>query len=420
MTMNSAEKHTLADTSGLSAHENNIGLGLFYVGYIIFEVPSNLLMAHVNPAHWIARIMITWSIVTGCMAAISRPWHFYLLRFLLGVFEAGFWPAYYNTLWYRPEEISSRIGVTYLAGPASGAVGGLISAGVQLIDTRGHLYGWQWLFLISAIVSLLFGVATIFYLPSTPETSRKFLTESERSQVQKRLRTGNVPETVEERNMKRGLHHVLGEFKDFKIWIFCVLYFTPVMAATSLGYFIPKIVQQIGKFTSIQVSLMSIPPYVFGGLVVYVMTLLSDRYRTRGLIIIGCCLTSFIGFLILSFAQSVGARYFGLMIVAGGTYPTVPLSMAWTANSKDDPVTVATATGIVSSVANFGALICTFALYSGWPSDAPRYVGSNMINGGAMVFAAMCALFMRLHLSKKNSIIERDGSVDGRSRPFIL
>ncbi|KAG0763796.1 hypothetical protein G6F16_007222 [Rhizopus arrhizus] len=422
MTMNSAEKHTLADTSGLTSHQNNIGLGLFYVGYIIFEVPSNLLMAHVNPAHWIARIMITWSIVTGCMAAISRPWHFYLLRFLLGVFEAGFWPGitYYNTLWYRPEEISSRIGVTYLAGPASGAVGGLISAGVQLIDTHGHLYGWQWLFLISAVVSLLFGIATIFYLPSTPEKSTRFLTEDERTRVQRRLEISDAHESVEERNLKRGWIHVLSELKDFKIWIFCVLYFTPVMAATSLGYFIPKIVQQIGQFTSIQVSLMSIPPYVFGGLMVYVITRCSDHYSSRGWFIVGCCLISFIGFTVLSFGGSVGARYFGLMIVAGGTYPTVPLSMAWTANSKDDPVAVASATGIVSSVANFGALICTFALYSGWPSDAPRYVGSNMINGGAMVVAAICAFLLRLHLSRVNSIIEKEGYVGERTRLYIL
>ncbi|ORE12286.1 MFS general substrate transporter [Rhizopus microsporus] len=380
------------------------------------------MMAHVNPAHWIARIMITWSIVTGCMAAISRPWHFYLLRFLLGVFEAGFWPGitYYNTLWYRPDEISSRIGVTYLAGPASGAVGGLISAGVQLIDTKGNLYGWQWLFLISALVSLLFGIATIFYLPSTPEKSTRFLNEDERARVQRRLEVSTREESIEERNLKRNFKQVFGELKDFKVWIFCVLYFTPVMAATSLGYFIPKIVQQIGSFTSIQVSLMSIPPYVFGGLMVYTITHCSDRFNNRGWFIVGCSLTSFIGFCVLSFSPSVGARYFGLMVVAGGTYPTVPLSMAWTANSKEDPIEVASATGIVSSVANFGALICTFVLYSGWPSDAPRYVGSNMINGGAMVLAAICAFCLRCHLSRENSIIERDGVSGNRTHPYIL
>ncbi|KAI9487277.1 MAG: major facilitator superfamily domain-containing protein [Benjaminiella poitrasii] len=425
MTMNKSEKHTLMDTAGLTAHQNNIGLGLFYVAYIIFEVPSNLMMAHVNPAYWIARIMITWSIVTGCMAAISKPWHFYLLRFLLGVFEAGFWPAYYNTLWYRPEEISTRIGVTYLAGPASGAFGGLISAGVQLIDTRGNLYGWQWLFLISGIISIVFGLATIFYLPSTPEKSTRFLNEDERVRIRKRLEvstqlTPRTAETVEERNMKRNLKQVLGELKDFKIWLFCILYFTPVMAATSLGYFLPKIVQEIGTFTSIQVSLMCIPPYVFGMIMVYIITRLSDRYQTRGWFIIGASCISFVGFCILSFARPIAARYFGLMIVAGGTYPTVPLSMAWTANAKEDPVSVASATGIVSSVANFGALICTFALYSGWPSDAPHYIGSNMINGGAMLIAAISAFCLRIHLQKLNKRIEQDGCVGERTYNYIL
>lgn len=237
--------------------------------------------------------------------------------------------AYYNTLWYRPEEISTRIGVTYLAGPASGAVGGLISAGVQLIDTKGNLYGWQWLFLISGIISLLFGLATIFYLPSTPEKSTRFLNENERARVKRRLESSTqqpkTAETVEERNMKRDLKQVFGEFKDFKVWLFCILYFTPVMAATSLGYFLPKIVQQIGTFTSIQVSLMSIPPFVFGMIMVYVITRLSDHYSNRSWFIIGASCTSFIGFCILSFAKPIGARYFGLMVLAGGTYPTVPL-----------------------------------------------------------------------------------------------
>ncbi|KAI9024305.1 major facilitator superfamily domain-containing protein [Phycomyces nitens] len=423
MTMNKQAGHTMAQTAGLDASQNNIGLGLFYVAYILFEVPSNLIMTHVNPAFWIARIMITWSIVTGCMAAITKPWHFYLLRFLLGVFEAGFWPgiAYYTTLWYRPNEISSRIGVTYLAGPVSGAFGGLISAAIQLIDTRGGLYGWQWLFIISGILSVIFGVATIWYLPSKPETSTQFLDEEERALIRRRL--GMVPQGLVNdeppQPVKGDLQQILIQLTDYKVWLFCVLYFTPVMAATSLGYFLPRIVQEIGTYTSIQVSLMSIPPYVFGGLMVYAMTRLSDYYGDRGWFIIGTSLTSFVGFTILSFGGPVGLRYFGLMIVAGGTYPTVPLSMAWTANSKEGATAVATATGIVSSIANFGALICTFALYSGWPADAPRYVGSNMINGGAMLVAAICALILKLKFTSLNKQIDADANV-GRDFKYLL
>ncbi|KAI9316619.1 major facilitator superfamily domain-containing protein [Dichotomocladium elegans] len=442
MTMNKQAGHDLATTAGLTAQENNIGLGLFYVAYILFEVPSNLIMARVNPAFWIARIMITWSIVTGCMAAISAPWHFYLLRVLLGIFEAGFWPALYTTLWYKPNEISSRIGVTYLAGPVSGAFGGLISAAVQLIDTKGNLYGWQWLFVISGTLSIIFGIATIWVLPSRPETSKRFLVEEELLLIRQRLATTEDEITPSNdghsHQQQEGARHPterksvfssadLGEVRrqiaDYKVWLFCVLYFTPVMAATSLGYFVPRIVQEIGSYTSIQVSLMSIPPYVFGGLMVYVLTRCSDRFQDRGWFIIGCSTASFVGFAILSFAKPLGARYFGLMVVAGGTYPTVPLSMAWTANyKKGNSVAVASATGIVSSVANFGALICTFALYSGWTADAPRYVGSNMINGAAMLLAAASALILKFRLGKLNRQMEEEEDVaDGSGkRKYLL
>ncbi|GAB5592594.1 hypothetical protein Unana1_07494 [Umbelopsis nana] len=405
MTMNKEAGHDLATVAGLSARENNIGLGLFYVAYIIFEVPSNLVMTRLNPSLWISRIMVSWGIVVGCMAAISKPWHFYLLRFLLGVCEAGAWPgfAYYMTLWYRPNEVSSRLGITYLAGPVSGAFGGLISAGIQLIDTKGNLYGWQWLFLISGIISVLFGMANFWVLPSTPSSAKRFLKGDEKKLAIERLKEKDDDEMVETKLSHPKYWQSLCErLLDGKTWLFCILYLSPVMAATSLGYFVPKIVQQMGTYNSIQVSLMSIPPYVFGGVSVFVITTFSDRTSVRGWFIIGCCVLSFVGFVILSFAPSVAARYFGLMVVAGATYPTVPLTMAWTANSNQGDVAVASATGIVSSMANFGALTCTFALYTGWPSDAPRYIGSNMINGGMMLLAACSAVVLRTWLAQLN------------------
>ncbi|CAO3646704.1 unnamed protein product [Cunninghamella blakesleeana] len=314
----------------------------------------------------------------------------------------------------------------YLAGPLSGAFGGLISAGVQLIDTKGHLYGWQWLFLISGLLSLVFGVATIYVFPSKPETSEGFLTEKEIQLVRQRLITNQEDDHNNGKNkdlqlkaiLKRDLKNLKLQLLDYKVWLFCILYFTPVMAATSLGYFLPKIVQQIGTYDSIQVSLLSIPPYVFGGLMVFVITRLSDHFKNRGWFIIGTCLTSFTGFVILTFSHSVGPRYFGLMVVAGGTYPTVPLSMAWAANSKEDAVAVASTTGIVSSVANFGALICTFALYSNWEADAPNYLGSNMVVGGSMLLAAIAAAILKYKLKRLNEMIDSSVKVGNAQRDY--
>ncbi|RUP42854.1 major facilitator superfamily domain-containing protein [Jimgerdemannia flammicorona] len=392
MTMNTEQGHDLMAVAGLSPRQNNLGLALFYVAYIICELPSNLIMTRINPGLWIARIMTTWGVVTACMATIHSDWSFYLLRVLLGALEAGFWPGMGTcTLAGVPSEISSRIGSYYLAAPLSGAFGGLISAGIQLMDTDGGL-----LFLFSGLISIIFGVITIWYLPSTPTHTPKhfpFLTQSERALATTRLAHSTAP------SKSWTARDLVPPLSDPKTYLFSILYFTPVMAATSLGYFIPKIVQQMGTFTSIQVSLISIPPYAFGGIVVTVATKLSDHCRQRGLFIIACAISAVIGFVVLSFADPLGA------------------SMAWTANTSQTPLAIAITTSIVSSLANFGALICTFALYSGWPADAPRYIGSNMINGGAMLLAAATAGYLKWDLGRQNRKMDREGVVGMR---FIL
>jgi hypothetical protein len=191
-----------------------------------------------------------------------------------------------------------------------------------------------------------------------------------------------------------------------------------VMAVASLAFFVPKIVQQMG-YSSLNVSLLSVPVFVFGTIFVVIISWSSDHFKERGFHIIGCALTSFLGFIILSFAPSVGARYFGLLVAAAGTYSTVPPVMAWITNNKDGDVAVASSVAIVSSFANIGALFTTFALYSAWPSDAPRYIGSNMINGGAMLLTAMSAAWLKYTYSKKNRIIRDTGSDPQTGRKFL-
>ena len=168
-------------------------------------------------------------------------------------------------------------------------------------------------------------------MPSKPETSKRFLTDEQLILIRQRLALTEEEHEQQQHQTNKSIFskgdllQVKTQLLDYKVWLFCVLYFTPVMAATSLGYFIPRIVQELGTYDSIHVSLMSIPPYVFGGIMVYVVTRLSDHLEDRGWFIIGCSAAAFAGFAILSFAQPIAARYFGLMIVAGGTYPTVPL-----------------------------------------------------------------------------------------------
>jgi MFS family permease len=413
LTMNHEVGHDLNTILNMTGPQGNIGVGLFYAAYILFEVPSNLIMTRVRPSLWLARIMITWGIVTSFFTLVKAQWSFYLLRFLLGALEAGFWPglAYYMTLWYRKTEQASRIGWYFTASPLSGAVGGLISAGVQLMDGDGHLYGFQWLFLFSGVITFIFGVATIWYLPDTPHRPHRRFTSEELELAKNRLA-----------DEKEAVHWSWGDLiaqaKDYKVWLFTLMYLTPVMAVASLAFFVPKIVQQMG-YSSLNVSLLSVPVFVFGTISVVLISRSSDYFKERGWHIIGCAITSFVGFVILSFAPSVGARYFGLLVAAAGTYGAVPPVIAWITNNKDGDVAVASAVAIVSSVANFGALVTTFALYSAWTSDAPKYIGSNMINGGAMLLTGIAAAWCKYTYSKKNRIIRETGMDPETGRKFL-
>jgi MFS family permease len=188
-------------------------------------------MTKVRPSLWLARIMITWGIVTSFFTLVKAQWSFYLLRFLLGALEAGFWPglAYYMTLWYRKTEQASRIGWYFTASPLSGAVGGLISAGVQLMDGDGHLYGFQWLFLFSGVITFIFGVATIWYLPDTPHRPHRRFTSEELELAKNRLA-----------DEKEAVHWSWGDLiaqaKDYKVWLFTLMYLTPGKNCDCLSY----------------------------------------------------------------------------------------------------------------------------------------------------------------------------------------
>lgn len=169
-TMNVTNHHDLASVLHLSQHQVSTGLALFYVCYVIFEVPSNLVMTRLNPGVWLSRIIISIGVVGTFLTAMKAVWSFYLLRCLLGVVTAGMWPGmtYYLTLFYPPSRIGKRIGIYFTAAQVSAAVVGLVSAGFQKMDGLGDLVGFQWMFLIYGLVTFLFGISLLWWLPDRP------------------------------------------------------------------------------------------------------------------------------------------------------------------------------------------------------------------------------------------------------------
>ncbi len=282
LTMNSAAGDSLqssinASSGGLTAKQVSLGVALFYVGYVICEIPSNLIMTKCSPHGWISRMILTIGIVEACHAALDSVWSFYLLRTLLGVVEAGLWPAmtYYLTLFYPPTRMATRIGWYFTAAQISAAVVGLVSAGFQEMNGLGGLKGWQWMFLVYGLVTSIDGLFTLFWLPRGPYTDEKgplwrrivFL------QIpQKPILKGNAYQLHQEDLHEHGaaMEHETWGIKDFllvlidvRLWAIILMYFGVVGVGVGLQNYGSIIISAINpSFTSIQLSLLFAPIWI--------------------------------------------------------------------------------------------------------------------------------------------------------------
>ena len=216
------------------------GAGIFFFGYFLFEVPSNVILARVGARRWICRIMLTWGLISAGMAFVQGPMSFYVLRFLLGLAEAGFAPGmiFYLSLWF-PEAVRARYAASYfIAVPIANVIGAPVSGYILEIDGILGFHGWQWLFVLEAIPALVLAVVVLVYLPDGPRSAR-WLSEEERSVIAARLEAERPP-----------AHHAAGAvwaaLADVRVLVLCAIYFAIVVGLYGVGFWLPQIVQGMG------------------------------------------------------------------------------------------------------------------------------------------------------------------------------
>lgn len=251
------------------------GAGIFFIGYFLFEVPSNIILHKVGASRWIARIMVTWGIISALMALVSGTTSFYVLRFLLGVAEAGFFPGIilYLTYWY-PAEYRARILAAFaIAVPVSTVIGAPISGYLLGFDGVGGLKGWQWLFILEGIPSIVLGVVTWFYLTDRP-AGATWLSAEQKQWLATRLKA--------EETAKEAAHHMtLGQaLASPKVLILSLVYFGFVGALYGMQFWLPQIVKAFG-LTNLQTGFVTAIPYLFGSIAMIFWGLHSDRTRER-------------------------------------------------------------------------------------------------------------------------------------------
>ncbi|KAL4915227.1 MFS transporter [Aspergillus aurantiobrunneus] len=440
-TMNAESGHDLGSVLNATPHQISTGLALFYVCYVVFDLPSNLIMTKLSPHVWMSRIVIGVGIIGSCMAAMEAAWSLYLLRLLLGIVIAGMWPgmAYYLTLFYPPSRTGKRIGQYYTAAQLSAAVVGLVSAGFQEMDGARGLVGFQWMFLVYGVVTVAVGIALLWWLPDRPTAPGQ--EEGNRSRWLRWLPKSPPVLTGDDaylhyRDLTRvykrprwTLRNLLWVMLDWRLWPLLIMYFGVVGVGIGVQSYASVIIKGINpNLSGVELSLLTAPIWIMDLIAILLVTPLSDRFHHHRALFfsLAACL-QILGLLLTTYAGSASnpwPRYGGLLIVGFGLGPTVPITMTWTTElfqPRHGEVGVAAASAVVSGWGNLGSILTTYALYEGWSEDAEavgrdKYRKSNLVMVGILAGSITSALCMWVLVRVFDGKRDGHGEVDGAAR----
>lgn len=360
-----------------------LGAGLFFVGYILFEVPSNLILEKVGARIWIARIMISWGLLSACTMLVTTPTQFYVLRFLLGVAEAGFLPGvlFYLTTWFPTHRRGRIIALFMLGLPLSSIIGGPLSGWIMShFDHAAGLRGWQWLFLIEAVPSVLLGVLTLWMLPNNPRQAR-WLDDTETRLLENELGRDAADSKGSKYSFRDG-------FFNLKVWMLGGIDFSMLLSAYALGFWMPTFIRNAGVSDTFHIGVLTALPSIAALVGMLIIGASSDRYRERRWHII---VPYLIGAAAMAastfFTHDVVATVLLFAIASAGIFGALPAFFSLPATFLRGR---AAATGF--------ALACSLANIAGLVSNSLMGIAMDVTGSstGAMWFFAGCLVLSSL------------------------
>src|SRR5947207_5325475 len=305
---------------GFSGRVYGLGAGIFFIGYFLFEVPSNLVLARVGARVWIARIAIVWGLVSISELFVRGPISFYVVRFLLGAAEAGFFPGivFYFTYWFPARERARAVAQFSTASMAAGIVGAPLSGALLSMRGAAGLDGWQWLFLIEGIPAVVLGVVALFYLDDGPADAR-WLLEAEKTWLIEALQR----ERDELRTIAGG-HSAISALRSLLVWRFALGLFLIVTSGYGFNFFLPQIVKGLSGASDLAVGLWSAVPFAVAAVGMVTVAAHSDRTGERRWHVAACGALAAIGLGARSIAPSPQLAFAALAVAAIGLYAFTP------------------------------------------------------------------------------------------------
>jgi len=370
-------------------------LSIFFFGYLICEVPSNMILSRTRPSIFLPGIMLVWGILSALMSMAKTYPAMLAFRFVLGCIEAGFFPGvlYLLSCWYKSNELGKRFSIFYTAAVLSGAFGGIIAGAITRDLHNAHgISGWRWLFIVEGVATVGVALIAFFVLLDYPATSAR-LTPAERRLATIRILRDGIDTG---KTTKARLTHwqaFVAAVSDPKTYMFLVLFMLDVGAGT-ISYFIPTITKTLG-YSSVKAQFMTVPIYVVAAVCLNIVAWSSDRHADRRWHIVGALTVGFAGSVVCAAVTQPVARYVMICFVAAGIWTALPLILSWTSGTITLPAEKrAVVLALVNAFGNFSSVYGSRI----WPTrDSPKYhigfgVTAGFLGAGMILAAAIPVL----------------------------
>ncbi len=383
-------KLQMSQQLGFSETVFGLGAGVFFLGYFVFELPSNIILHRIGARIWLARILVTWGIVSALFLFVRTPWQFYGLRFLLGLAEAGFYPGVilYLTYWFPTHRRGKMFALFQAGAPISGIIGNPISGFImQYFQDVGGLQGWQWMFLLEALPAVVLGGVLLVRLDNGIEGATWL------DAADKAVLVRNIEANREEGESARSVLAVMG---NPRLWVAASIYFLLIMGQYGITFWLPTLVKASGVVGNFNIGLLSAIPYVCAVAAMVLFTRSADRMRERRWHIAVPATIGALGFIVAATAASTTAAIVALSVATACVFSCAPLF--WSLPTAFlSGAAAASGIAVINSCANLAGFVSPYMI--GYLRDLTHSTASGMyVLAGTLVLGGLVALSMPARL----------------------
>ncbi|OAP60193.1 hypothetical protein AYL99_05195 [Fonsecaea erecta] len=364
----------------------NIALFMFFIPYLLLDVPANILMRRFRPSRYLGTLMFFWGIVTIGEGVTQSYAGLVVCRVILGALEAGYFPGaiYLLAMYYTRYELHARMNIYYSAALLSTAFGGLLAYAIGHMENVGGYGAWRWIFILEGLLTVIVAIFSFFALPDWPEQA-KHLNEKEKAVLLAKL-ARDTKDYVENKSTMQVLKECL---LDPKVYFSAFMYFGTAVTGSSSSYFLPTILKELG-WTSLKAQYMSIPVWMTAWVASVIVGFGSDWMNHRWAFSVGPLTVAVIGYILLLCQDhiSVGVKYFALFLIITGVWSAITLSLTWLNNNIMGKRRRGVATAILLAVGNCGSILGSNVYLS---SEAPKYPTGYAVSLSSTILCQLAA-----------------------------